>query len=203
MTATPIVVKVGGSLFDLPQLGRRLRSWLDALDQREVLLVPGGGRIVDVIRTLDKVHQLGEEASHWLALRAISLNAYVLAELLPRSSVVTDVASCQAAWSERLVPILDAYSFVRADEWQLGSLPHCWTVSSDSVAARVARLCGAGRLILLKSIDIPSEMSWDDAAQRGWVDGAFAHLIADVGSRLSVSALNFRRSNTQGNLRGH
>ena len=133
----------------------------------------------------------------------MSLNGCVLAELLPRSLIVADLASCQAAWSERLVPILDVFSFVRADEGKPGSLPHCWTVSSDSVAARVARLCGAGRLILLKSIDIPSEASWDDAATLGWLDSSFAQLIADAGSRLSVSAFNFRRSNTQGNLRGH
>ena len=41
-------------------------------------------------------------------------------------------------------------------------------------------LLEAGRLILLKSIDIPSEASWDDAATLGWLDSSFAQLIADA-----------------------
>jgi aspartokinase-like uncharacterized kinase len=66
----PVVVKVGGSLFDLPDLGPRLEVWLGA--RRSVVLVPGGGPTTDVVRALDRTHRLGEEAAHWLALRSIS-----------------------------------------------------------------------------------------------------------------------------------
>ena len=37
-----IVVKVGGSLFDWPELGPRLGRWLKTLPSNRVLLVPGG-----------------------------------------------------------------------------------------------------------------------------------------------------------------
>ena len=53
------VIKVGGSLFDRPDLGPRLRRWLDANAPWETILVPGGGRLVDVIRDLDRIHGLG------------------------------------------------------------------------------------------------------------------------------------------------
>ena len=82
MTAR-MVVKVGGSLFDWPDLGPRLRQWLAANAPREVILVPGGGPTADVIRTLDRTHGLGDEAAHWLALRAMAVNAELLAALLP------------------------------------------------------------------------------------------------------------------------
>src|SRR5207248_9110984 len=59
-----LVVKVGGSLYDLPDLADRLRRWLSALAAPRVLLVPGGGPTADVIRTFDQRHRLGEEASH-------------------------------------------------------------------------------------------------------------------------------------------
>src|SRR5262245_62868008 len=111
------VVKVGGSLFDLPDLGPRLRRWLGQLPAGEVLLVPGGGATADVVRAFDRVHHLGEEAAHWLALRAMSVNAALLESLAPG------------------VPVLDALAFARDDEGRPGRLPHCWAVTSDSVAA--------------------------------------------------------------------
>ena len=45
-----IVVKVGGSLYDLPDLGPRLRRFLDGLDDPDRLVVPGGGAAADVVR---------------------------------------------------------------------------------------------------------------------------------------------------------
>ena len=39
----PIVVKVGGSLFDWPDLTPRLRDYLATLAGKNVLLIPGGG----------------------------------------------------------------------------------------------------------------------------------------------------------------
>src|SRR5262245_8668077 len=77
-----IVVKVGGSLFDHQRLGPGLREYLDALAPAEVLLVPGGGAVVDAVRELDRVHGLGEEASHWLALRALGGTAAFLEQLV-------------------------------------------------------------------------------------------------------------------------
>jgi ELWxxDGT repeat protein len=83
MSRGPIVVKVGGSLFDLPDLGQRLHAWLAAQGHARMLLVPGGGPTADLIRAFDRRYGLGEEAAHWLALRAMALNAWILAALLP------------------------------------------------------------------------------------------------------------------------
>ena len=50
MSGPRIVVKVGGSLFDWPDLGERLCRWLAVQEEKEILLVPGGGPTADVIR---------------------------------------------------------------------------------------------------------------------------------------------------------
>lgn len=112
------VVKVGGSLFDLPNLRTRLRSWLVAEWNSGfgVVLVPGGGRTVDAVRELDRRHQLGEETLHWLALRALSLHAHFLASLLPFGRVIEDVEDAEETWFAGETPILDVYAFARADE---------------------------------------------------------------------------------------
>src|SRR5207248_10732580 len=86
------VIKVGGSLFDLPELGGGLRRWLAASGVESALLVPGGGATTNAIRQLDRCHRLGEERSHWLALQAVTLNAYFLQGLLPGTAVVTEPA---------------------------------------------------------------------------------------------------------------
>src|SRR5579862_134578 len=94
MAETLTVVKIGGSLYDLPDLRSRLQRWLDRLPGR-ILLVPGGGRTTDVIRDFDAVHSLGEERSHWLALRALALNAVCLADLLPDAKVIAHPSAAQ------------------------------------------------------------------------------------------------------------
>lgn len=185
------VVKVGGSLFDLPDLAARLRQFIAGLGTTEILLVPGGGKTTDAIRQLDQVHDLGEEASHWLALRSMALNAHFLAVLL-RAEVIDAWTSCSPLWVAGRLPILDAYRFARADEGNPGSLPHCWGVTSDSVAARAAIIGGAKQLVLLKSITISKSIGWFKASERGWVDRYFPRVIQNFGRGLEIRAVNLR-----------
>jgi aspartokinase-like uncharacterized kinase len=181
------VVKVGGSLLDLAELGPRLSRWLHDLGDISILVVPGGGPTADVIRDLDTQHHLGEAKSHWLALRALALNAYVLHALLPPSILVESTDS-----SARLA-VLDPLAFCLRDdrEHPADALPHLWSVTSDSIAARVAIAAGAKRLILLKSVAVPKGLSWSAAAQVGYVDTAFPAIVANAAS-LEIQTVNFR-----------
>ena len=185
----PIVVKVGGSLFDMDDLGSRLRRWLERLPTKKVLLIPGGGAAADVIRDLDRRHRLGEEAAHWLALRVLGLNAHLLAALLANATVVTGLDACPALWQQGRRTVLDVHAFAQADDGQPGSLLHAWGVTSDSMAARAARLLRARLLILLKSMTIPEPTDWRKAGRHGWVDTFFAEALDSV---LEVRAVNFR-----------
>lgn len=184
-----LVVKVGGSLYDLPDLGPRLRHWLDSLADLKVILVPGGGACADAIRSLDRTHRLGEEASHWLALRVLGLHAHFLAALLPNAAVVERLEDCPFLWREGRVAVLDAHAFARGDEQHQGCLPHSWDVTSDSLAARVAVVARAPRLILLKAVTIPEGIDWPEAGRRAFVDPYFAEV---VGRAVSVEVVNFR-----------
>jgi aspartokinase-like uncharacterized kinase len=175
-----IVVKVGGSLFDQPALGPGLRSFLAGLAPAKVVLVPGGGAVTNAVRELDRIHGLGEEVSHWLALGSLRVSAALLEALLEGdpSSAASHVA------------VLDPLTFAREDEAREGALPHCWRVTSDSIAARAAVVFRADRLILLKSIDLPTGMPWLEAAANGWVDAHFPVLVPSV--PCPVEVVNFR-----------
>ena len=171
-----IVVKVGGSLYDHPYLGPGLRAYLESL-AGPVLLVPGGGPVADAVRRLDRTHRLGEEAAHWLALRALSVAAALLEAVALRSA-------------SRL-RVLDCYAFAVEDEARPDHLPHTWDVTTDSLAARAAAVLGAERLILLKSVDVPPGTPWAAAAECGWVDPHFPKLVAE--HDLHPEVVNFRR----------
>jgi len=196
---SPIVIKVGGSLFDLPDLGGKLVRLLNMPGINEVLLVAGGGATADLVRDWDRCHGLGEERSHWLALQALSLNARFLANLLPaeKTEIVDHLDQCAETWRQGRWPIVDLHAIARADEGRPGCLPHCWSVTSDSLAARIAILVQARQLLLLKSTFIPQGIDWAEAGWRGLVDPIFAEVIRRTstgGQRsMEIQAVNFRQ----------
>jgi aspartokinase-like uncharacterized kinase len=185
----PVVIKVGGSLFDLQDLGPKLDKWLHTLETTKLILVPGGGSLADVVRELDRRHALGEEKSHRLALAAMSLAAQFLADIISRSMLSRCLSSCETAWEAHRVPILDPYDLVLSDDPSQG-LPHLWTATSDSVAARIASITRARRLILLKSVDLPKATDWREAAIQHYVDPYFAEL---VDGSFDIECINFRQ----------
>jgi aspartokinase-like uncharacterized kinase len=193
MTARPLVCKVGGSLYDWPGLIPRLRDWLDPFLRQHapLILVPGGGAAADAVRRLDHDHGLGEEAAHWLALRALTLNAHFLAAALP-GAAVAELGDCPELWRRGVLPILDGHAFAREDEGRSGRLPQSWAVTSDSLAVRVADLAGAGQLVLLKSVAIPAGMDWAEAGRRGLVDAYFPEALARRATAFAVNAVNLR-----------
>jgi aspartokinase-like uncharacterized kinase len=178
MTEGPTVVKVGGSLFDMPDLGVRLGAWLKALGHREVILIAGGGAVADVVRDLDLIHGLGERWSHWLAVRSLSVTADALMAILPGSAHIQHEGLRLPVWCQMGFPILDLADFVQRDESRPDHLPHCWDVTSDSLSARVAEVLQARELILLKSVTIPPDIDWTEASRHGLVDGFFPTMIA-------------------------
>jgi aspartokinase-like uncharacterized kinase len=178
-----IVVKVGGSLYDLPELGPRLRAFLASLPESDRLIVPGGGKAADVVRALDAVHDLGQVVSHWLALRACALNSHLLQALLPGARIVA------APEAGRGLAILDPLAFAEIDDGRPRCLPYSWDTTSDAVAARAAVVAG-GELVLLKSATVPAGMSWREAAQMGYVDMVLPGIVESAGLR--VRAVNLR-----------
>ena len=184
MHASVVIVKIGGSLYDLPDLGSRVARWIQRAAHERTLLVPGGGAAADVIRALDRTHQLGEEAAHWLALRMTQVNAHALAHLLPHARVVA---------SPRETPrlgILDPLVFAQDDEARPGHLPHVWDATSDSLAVRVAMVAQAREVVLLKSVAWDGH-DWETARRAGVVDPYFPQIVRQC-PEVRVHVVNLR-----------
>ena len=173
------VIKVGGSLFDLPNLGNRLSHVLGQLDGSRPLIISGGGRTADLVRDWDRIHNLGEERAHWLAIQSLTLNERLLNQLLPESEWVDSHAAAEAAWRANRVPILSAYAYLSRpanSSLEHMELPAAWEVTSDSIAAWITLTWPADELVLLKSVDLPDTVTTDDLSAQELVDPYFPKL---------------------------
>jgi 5-(aminomethyl)-3-furanmethanol phosphate kinase len=179
------VVKVGGSLYDLPDLRARLHSLLGTT---RTLIVPGGGPLVNALRALDRIHHLGDDACHWLALDAMSVNARLLAELVAPSAVLPRLPGPDDRGTRF---VLDPLPFFQDDDRQPGRLPRSWDVTSDSLAVRVAGRAAAAELLLLKSVSWRPAGDWAAAARAGVVDAFFPNALRAV-PHLQVRIVNLR-----------
>jgi aspartokinase-like uncharacterized kinase len=127
-----LVVKFGGSLF--PEAAK-VTSILKG-SGRPLLVVPGGGPFARMVRSM----YLPDEPAHWMAILAMDQFGWYLASGgLP----VTHELS-----SPRGIEILLPYRVMRDRD----PLPHTWDVTSDTIAAWVARELGLD-LLILKSVD--------------------------------------------------
>ena len=128
----PLVVKVGGSLFDrvAPLLGILLEA------DRPVLIVPGGGKFADLVRRLN----VSDTAAHWMAIAGMEqFGWYIASHGVP---VVTGLVLPAE------VTVLLPYCTLRETD----PLPHSWSVTSDTIAAWIAGELSTD-LLLLKSVD--------------------------------------------------
>ena len=97
MKAPCVVIKVGGSLFDWPGLPAALTRYLDARrSEARLAVIAGGGPAADIVRNLDRVHGLGEELSHQLALHALQLTRICSPRSSPAYAWFPCTSSCMS-----------------------------------------------------------------------------------------------------------
>ncbi len=168
-----VVVKVGGSLLDLKDLAARLRGLFLMLEPNRIALVTGGGRAADLVRAWHDLHALDDDASHWLAIRAMGLTTALLSRLLPECALAASLSDLQGATNGTRV-LLSMERWIREAERAGRPTPAAsWEVTSDSLAAWAAQQLGAPRLVLAKSVDAP-DGGLQAAIRQGLVDARFS-----------------------------
>jgi aspartokinase-like uncharacterized kinase len=169
-----VVWKIGGSVLSRPELRQRLTDWLRFWPESESVWLVGGGVAADAVREWDRVHQLGDETSHNLALSAMDFNAELVCRLLPNAALVRSGPELEQALARRSPAVISAGDFSAwAEQESRERLPRSWQLTSDSLAAWSARQIQAERLVLVKSVAIPARTSLDEMAREGVVDALF------------------------------
>ena len=169
--APPIVVKVGGSLFD--RVGHLLAAFREV--GRPLLIVPGGGKFADLVRRLN----VTDTTAHWMAIAGMEqFGWYIASQGIPATAEISLPTE---------VTVLLPYCALR----QADPLPHSWNVTSDTIAAWVADELSAD-LLLLKSVDgihhhrrLLSRVE-DPALVADEVDPAFIRFVFERGLKARV-----------------
>jgi aspartokinase-like uncharacterized kinase len=184
------VIKLGGSLLDLNGLADRLQSWLAAQSPMRSLIIVGGGRLADEIRSACERHDLDDATAHWLCVGLLGVTSELVHRLLPGWRLVRRYEELPAALAVDKPVLFDTEQFLRETEPMLPgtALPQSWDATSDSIAARVAAVLDADELVLLKS-SLPEAATISEMSQSGYVDRFFP--TAAAGLR-SVRAVNLR-----------
>ena len=162
------VVKLGGSFIGSPHL----QTVLGAINTASVpvVIVPGGGPFADAVRCAQRKLGFHDAIAHRMALLAMAQCAELFAGLTPRLRVANSVAAIRAALAGYAVPVCSPWPMRDG----VDALPESWELTSDSLAAWLAALLGAERLILLKHRDPPDRpISLGEAADAGIVDALF------------------------------
>lgn len=143
------VVKVGGGVSAIPGALAAVGAALAVAGRRRrILVVPGGGRFADAVRTFAQSEPLSDDAAHWMAILGMEQYAHVLAERIP-APLVEEPGAIPSVLPWSGVAVLAPYRWMRAAD----VLPHSWAATSDSVAAFVAGALDAERLVLVKPVD--------------------------------------------------
>jgi 5-(aminomethyl)-3-furanmethanol phosphate kinase len=171
-----VIIKLGGSLYDLPDLGARIAALLAPFPDHRFLIFPGGGEAADLVRNWQPRFGWSDAIAHDVAMASLDFNASLLAKILPNSAVVRDREDAEGFWQHRLLPVLAPVRLFSLEEH--GDLPRDWTVTSDSLAAWVTLRWPADELWICKSV--PRPMGLSIAIQNGAVDPHFADLAADL-----------------------
>lgn len=132
-----IVLKIGGSLFDsAPHLLENVKS-----AGVDLLVVPGGGAFADLVRTIYHEKAISDDAAHWMAVLAMDEYAYYLSDK-------TGIKLTDSLARMKGVSIALPYEILRKHD----ELPHSWDVTSDTIAAWMARKTGS-RFIKATDVD--------------------------------------------------
>jgi len=143
------VLKVGGSLADDPASLASLCQELSVLAKAHgILIVPGGGEFADTVRKLDKTYSLSNMVAHKMAILAMDQYGFFLSDITPNSYVSHSLEEISNSVKGTLPIFLPSKLMFREEP-----LEHSWDVTSDTIAAYIAGLLHAEKLILVSDVD--------------------------------------------------
>jgi aspartokinase-like uncharacterized kinase len=178
------VVKVGGSLFDLPDLGERLRGWLAGQRPAHNVLIAGGGPLVEQIRAWHAEEPIEDAAAHWMCVDLLTVTAHMLHAWMPETPLVEDDRLLCQRVGEPGATIFGPAPWMRHSEPGLPGtwLPSSWETTSDSIAGRLAAALLADEFVLMKSA-LPRRKTSRELsalAAMGYIDSVLAQMAPEL-----------------------
>lgn len=131
--AEPLVLKIGGSLFERSEEITKLL----VSEGCRALIIPGGGIFADMAR---RCRVVSDDSAHWMAILGMEQFGWYLASF--------DIPTTDTLEVPERLSILLPYRVLKNED----PLPHSWEVTSDTIAAWVAWRLHLD-LVVLKHVD--------------------------------------------------
>lgn len=172
------VIKLGGSLAK----AETVQDWLAALARGKArrVIVPGGGAFADTVREQQAHLRFSDRAAHRMAILAMEQFAVALADMCPELTLCASERDIHDALARGSLPVWLPAEMALGDP----EIPESWEMTSDSLAAWLARKIGATRLVLVKSTAAPRPLDPAALAEGGLVDRLFPGFL--TGAKLTL-----------------
>ena len=171
------VIKLGGSLLSaqvLPACLEKIQRY-----PGQVVIVPGGGVFADQVRAAQKHWGFDDLAAHRMAILAMQQMAVLFNSLKPefelfeKVSAVADLAKT-AIWSPSL------------KELDQADIAASWDITSDSLAAWLAKQAAADELMLVKACPIAQDATLQQLQQQNVIDAGFISITQQSSFKITV-----------------
>lgn len=182
-----IIIKIGGSLSRSDVLVDCLNALEKNYQGRAVVIVPGGGTFADQVRLAQQHWQFDDYTAHCMALLAMQQTALMFKGLKADFVVVHNVAAIRTQLDRRNIVIWSP----DISELDNAGIAASWDISSDSLAAWLARTLAASELILIKSAAIDASLSLHQLTEQQIVDKAFCGFVAEAA--FTTQVINVQR----------
>ncbi len=177
-----IVVKLGGSLVESDALLQCLNGVEQKYQSRKVVIVPGGGVFADQVRQAQKRWCFDDKTAHHMAILAMQQMALLFKALKNDFVVVDTLKAIQAHARQKKILIWSP----DIQELDKAGIPATWDITSDSLAAWLAKSLSAKALILVKSAIIDENLSPEALTEKNIVDRAFFDYVSQASFRLHI-----------------
>ena len=175
-----IVIKLGGSLTASTALTNCFNKINNHYSNKQVIVVPGGGAFADQVRSAQQQWLFDDLTAHHMAILAMQQMALLFKALQPDWRLFSSAAEIKNAKQSVLIwsPL--------PSELDDAGVEAGWNITSDSLAAWIAKQTGATELILVKSADIAPKSTIQDLQHQGVIDTAFHTFIPSPGFTISI-----------------
>lgn len=177
-----VVIKLGGSLSRTDTLVDSLNAVEKNYRGRVVVIVPGGGAFADQVRLAQQHWLFDDTTAHHMALLAMQQMALLFNGLKPDFVIADTVATIQDQLSRQKTVIWSP----DISELDSSGISASWDITSDSLAAWLAKTLSAIELVLIKSAAIDGRLSLQQLTEQNIVDKAFCDFAAQTAFKIRI-----------------
>ncbi len=177
-----IVIKLGGSLATSGKLYLCLNKIANDYQGKAIIIVPGGGAFADQVRSAQQQWQFDDRTAHQMAILAMQQIALLIKGLKPSFTLITSITELSNQIGQQGIVIWSP----DVVELDMADIPSSWDITSDSLAAWLAKTLAADELILVKSGSIDANFDVLKLVQEQVVDVSFHKFTQQTSFKLKI-----------------